>query len=44
MITIEPANPQVVYVPQYNAQTVYTTTSSTVVIDDDDTEAAIAAG
>jgi hypothetical protein len=44
VITIEPANPQVVYVPQYNAQTVYTTTSSTVVIDDDDTEAAIAAG
>jgi hypothetical protein len=48
VIVIEPANPQVVYVPQYNAQTVYTSspTSSTVVIkeDDDDAEAAVAAG
>ena len=47
VIVIEPANPQVVYVPQYNAQTVYTTvpTSSTVVIqDDDDAEEAVAAG
>ena len=47
VIVIEPANPQVVYVPQYNAQTVYTTapTSSTVVIqDDDDAGAAVAAG
>ena len=45
VIVIEPANPQVVYVPQYNAQTVYTT-SSTVVVkeDDDDAEAAVAAG
>ena len=48
VIVIEPANSQIVYVPQYNAQTVYTssTTSSTVVIkeDDDDADAAVAAG
>jgi len=44
VITIEPSSPQVVYVPQYNAQTVYTTSSTTVVVDDDDTEAAVAAG
>ncbi len=49
VIVIEPANPQVVYVPQYNAQTVYTqpaTTSTTVVVqqDDDDDGAAVAAG
>ena len=41
VIVIEPANPQVVYVPQYDSQVVYTqpATSSTVVIqkeDDDD--------
>jgi hypothetical protein len=49
VIVIEPANPQVVYVPQYNAQTVYTQppTSTTVVVqkdDDDDDGAAVAAG
>jgi Protein of unknown function (DUF3300) len=49
VIVIEPSNPQVVYVPQYNAQTVYTTpatTSTTVVVqqDDDDDGAAVAAG
>ena len=47
VIVIEPANPQIVYVPQYNAQTVYTptTTSSTVVIkEDDDSGEAVAAG
>ncbi len=48
VIVIEPANPQIVYVPQYDAQTVYTTapTSSTVVIreEDDDSGAAVAAG
>jgi uncharacterized membrane protein YgcG len=47
VIVIEPSNPQVVYVPQYNAQTVYTQgSSSTVVIqeDDDDTAEAVAAG
>jgi hypothetical protein len=43
VIVIEPANSQVVYVPQYNPQTVYT--SSTVVIkEDDDSDAAVAAG
>ena len=46
VIVIEPANPQVVYVPQYNAQTVYTQPTSTTVIveDDDDDDAAVAAG
>jgi hypothetical protein len=47
VIVIEPANPQVVYVPQYDSQVVYTqpATSSTVVIqkeDDDAAEAAVA--
>jgi hypothetical protein len=42
VIVIEPANPQIVYVPQYNPQTVYTT--STVVVADDDSDAAVAAG
>jgi hypothetical protein len=32
VIVIEPANSQIVYVPQYNAQTVYTQPSSTVVV------------
>lgn len=48
VIVIEPSNPQVVYVPQYNTQTVYTQapTTTTVVIqeDDDDTAEAVAAG
>ena len=47
VIVIEPANPQVVYVPQYNTQTVYTTapTTTTVVIkEENDNSAAIAAG
>ena len=47
VIVIEPTNPQVVYVPQYNPQTVYTTsTSSTVVVqqESDDSGAAVAAG
>ena len=45
VIVIEPTNPQVVYVPQYNPSTVYTTTSSTVVIkEDDDSAEAVAAG
>jgi hypothetical protein len=43
VIVIEPANAQVVYVPQYNPQTVYA--PSTVVIqEEDDTDAAVAAG
>jgi hypothetical protein len=46
VIVIEPANPQVVYVPQYNAQTVYTQPTSTTVVvqEDDDDDAAVAAG
>lgn len=47
VIVIEPANPQVVYVPQYDAETVYIpSTSSTVVIqqEDDDAAEAVAAG
>ena len=46
VIVIEPANPQVVYVPQYNTTTVYTTppSTTTVVIQEDNTDAAVAAG
>ncbi len=48
VIVIEPTNPQIVYVPQYNTEVVYTQapTTTTVIIqeDDDDAEAAIAAG
>ena len=48
VIVIEPTNPQIVYVPQYNTEVVYTQapTTSTVIIqeDDDDAEEAIAAG
>ena len=48
MIIIEPANPQVVYVPQYNPQVVYTQAPSTTTVviqeDDDDWEEAVAAG
>jgi hypothetical protein len=49
VIVIEPANPQVVYVPQYNTQTVYSqppTSTTTVVVkeEDNDNSAAIAAG
>ena len=48
VIVIEPTNPQVVYVPQYNPTVVYTQppTTTTIVVqdDDDDAEAAIAAG
>jgi hypothetical protein len=49
VIVIEPSNPQVVYVPQYSTQTVYSqppTTTTTVVVkeEDNDTSAAIAAG
>jgi hypothetical protein len=46
VIVIEPANPQVVYVPQYNTQTVYTnppaTTTTIVVQEDNDAGAAVA--
>ena len=47
VIVIEPTNPQIVYVPQYNTEVVYTQAPSTTVIiqeDDDDAEEAIAAG
>jgi hypothetical protein len=45
VIVIEPANPQVVYVPQYNTTTVYTQapTSTTIVIEDNSDEV-VAAG
>ena len=48
VIIIEPTNPQIVYVPQYNTEVVYTQppSSTTVIIqeDDNDAEMAIAAG
>ena len=48
VIVIEPTNPQVVYVPQYNTETVYTqapsTTTVIVVEEEKDNDAAIAAG
>ena len=46
VIVIEPANPQVVYVPQYNTTTVYTQPPSTtvVVVEDDDDSDVVAAG
>ena len=45
VIVIEPANPQVVYVPQYNTQTVYTNppaTTTTVVVQEDNNNAGAA--
>ncbi len=49
VIVIEPANPQIVYVPQYNTEVVYTQappTTTVVVVeeDDDDAAEAVAAG
>jgi hypothetical protein len=46
VIVIEPANPQVVYVPQYNTTTVYTQapTTTTVVVQEDNSDEAVAAG
>jgi hypothetical protein len=47
VIVIEPTNPQIVYVPQYNTQVVYTQAPTTVVVieeDDDDAAEAVAAG
>ena len=46
VIVIEPANPQIVYVPQYNTEVVYTQAPTTVVVveEDDDADEAIAAG
>jgi uncharacterized membrane protein YgcG len=48
VIVIEPTNPQIVYVPQYNTEVVYTQAPTTTVIvqeeDDDDAAEAVAAG
>jgi hypothetical protein len=48
VIVIEPANPQVIYVPQYNTEVVYSQAPTNTVIiqeeDDDDAAEAIAAG
>jgi hypothetical protein len=48
VIVIQPANPQVVYVPQYNAETVYTTpappVTQTIVVHEDDNSDEVAAG
>jgi hypothetical protein len=54
VIVIEPANPQIVYVPQYNTQVVYTqaptqtvaptTVTNTIIVQEDNTDEAIAAG
>src|SRR5215831_16813774 len=46
VIVIEPANPQVVYVPQYNTTTVYTQAPTTTVVvqQDNDADVAVAAG
>jgi Protein of unknown function (DUF3300) len=48
VIVIEPTNPQIIYVPQYNTEVVYTqppTTTTTVIVqeDDDDADVAVAA-
>ena len=46
VIVIEPANPQVVYVPQYNSTTIYTQapTTTTVVVESDNSDEVVAAG
>jgi hypothetical protein len=44
VIVIEPTNPQVVYVPQYNPTVVYTQPSTVVVQQESDNSAAVAAG
>ena len=46
VIVIEPTNPQIVYVPQYNTEVVYTQAPTTVVVvqEDDDADEAVAAG
>ena len=44
VIVIEPTNPQVIYVPQYNPTVVYTQPPTTVIVDDDDSDEAVAAG
>ena len=46
VIVIEPANPQVVYVPQYNSTTIYTQapTTTTVIVESDNSAEVAAAG
>lgn len=45
VIVIEPTNPQIVYVPQYNTEVVYTQPPTTVVVqEDNDAGEAVAAG
>ncbi|HEY0284493.1 MAG TPA: DUF3300 domain-containing protein [Vicinamibacterales bacterium] len=46
VIVIEPSNPQIVYVPQYNTEVVYTQAPTSVVVvqEDNDAEVAVAAG
>jgi hypothetical protein len=46
VIVIEPTNPQIVYVPQYNTEVVYTQPPTTVVVvqEDNDADVAVAAG
>src|SRR5262245_49225684 len=46
VIVIEPTNPQIIYVPQYNTQTVYTTAPTTTVVvqENSSADAAVAAG
>jgi hypothetical protein len=46
VIVIEPTDPQIVYVPQYNTQVVYTQPPSTTVVvqEDNDADVAVAAG
>ena len=44
VIVIEPTNPQVVYVPQYNTEVVYTQAPTTVVVQEDNAGEAVAAG
>ena len=46
VIVIEPTNPQIVYVPQYNTEVVYTQAPTTVVVveEDNDADEAVAAG
>ena len=46
VIVIEPTNPQIVYVPQYNTEVVYTQPPTQVVVveEDDDYDEAVAAG
>ena len=46
VIVIEPTNPQIVYVPQYNTEVVYTQAPTSVVViqEDNDADVAVAAG